>query len=1195
MKPYLFLSAALWIVGSVAWAVPVRVQVLGPDGKPVPGAQVRVRAWKGDVFGTAESRPEDVLKAQTDAQGNASFDLPEVEQGASTRAWRAASLGLATAWAPGLAVNSNALQPGANSIALEAGGVARGVVVDAQAKPVEGALVSLFGVVSEKLSARFGGLGALGSGDGGLQEEAFHTRTGADGRWTLGHAPLGGVALVHLGGDKFARSSTSSPVFAQNDDWFWDTLSTSTLRAAVSLGATDGDARSFNGHSGRSENGVLVARPAATISGRLLDPAGAPIAGAMVFAAPITRGYGARASSSAKTDAAGAWKLERLNAGEFTVSATLPDAPRATVPALSPRLKVSIKEDETAPPLELKMNGGDKVGEIAIRVVDAATGKGIAGARAYVDSEKRGDFVFSPTPPTDAEGSTSAFVMPGRHRMILFDVPEGYVHPGTTEEESKVEVAGGATKPFEWKLKRGLAGGGRIVDEAGNLVPGVGVWFREDKKGWNSSQNSTFSDARGRWKSSSFEPGTWKVNVSNLSGDEYKIVRPKTIEFPRTGDFDIVVAPIARRLVTGRIVDDKGAPVAGARVAAKITSQQDGMGNQSERTAFSGRDGQWRIANVPESASTITLEVVRAGFATTKAPTATKEKNQPEWAVSEAVLKPRDARLAGRILNAAKEPVGGAQVLASPADASARADSEGRFSFDEMPEGEVELVAVAPGGAAAASVRAPGADVSLSLKAPSVAKPKDVEGARAVLEEAWGTSRGSQYYRRDSLAGTLALHDPDEALLLARGADKEAPDGVVLEIVRLLARRDPESAAAWAEGQVPGIQDSNQRLQVLLVLADSLAEKNPDEAKPWLRQAKAVHEGVKEAWQKRNATPKIALLSARLQEADADKWFAAAMKEAGERTEGMHSYGILAWEFATLRPAWAAEAIEAAVKVEPQQPDYASPAGAVAAQAIRRLARTDAAGAKALLAKYATLKSDRHGADWEMSQARAAVLGARARAGEDVDALIKEADAMNWQPRVRALTQVADNGPTARRVEILKVALQVSEENGRHTINETLQILRRLLPLDREAARAGLEKLRADLEAPRDPSDEHRRLRASDVAAWAWMYRTFDAASARWMLEREWARGLALPTTDEDEWNRWGQMTSLVYAMAPLDIERALSWAGRLPIAGHNASGFVTQRALARWMLASEEERTASTLESWGRDDEEDERYSNDW
>ena len=113
------------------------------------------------------------------------------------------------------------------------------------------------------------------------------------------------------------------------------------------------------------------------------------------------------------------------------------------------------------------------------------------------------------------------------------------------------------------------------------------------------------------------------------------------------------------------------------------------------------------------------------------------------------------------------------------------------------------------------------------------------------------------------------------------------------------------------------------------------------------------------------------------------------------------------------------------------------------------------------------------------------------------------------------------------------------------------------------------------------------------ATAWAWLYREFDPAAARLMVERYWAR-----VSDQSQEYRWSGANFLALAMAPLDIERAQQLIERLPVSslsGGNVPVFAAQRAVARWLLAEPHERASRPFSFWSQQDREDGRSPSEW
>jgi len=1182
MKIFAPLSAIVVLsLSRACWAAPVSVQVLGPDKKPVPGAQIRVRFWS-DASAPRDAEP---LQAVADAKGSAVFEAPP-KPDAPARG----GIGWVTAWSPDLAISSALLQQGGGVVSLEAGGVARGMVVDGEGRPVAGALVKLSGIDRAGDDVNY----PYPVTSSKLDAEVVSARTDAEGRWSLSRVPLGAQVQIKLGDDKFALSSAFARAAADGAAFDWSAVEAAAREAASKPGFNP----QAGGGRGVNADGALVARLGASISGRVVDPNGAPVVGAQVMARPQPQGI-AYLLQTATTDAKGEFRIERLIAGDYGL------APSAPVPAKGQEKEKEI-EWVAGEPLKASVGAGASVaagdvkmirgGVIEVHVLDEATGKGVAGVQAYAIPVPSEGLNSISSRTSDERGLLTLRAAPGKQKLMLLQPPADYLVPehATYNDPTTVEVQAGATQSLVWKLKKGLTGSGRVLDEKGQPVPNLSINFRPSKEDWWGSVKSAQGDEAGKWSLGSFEPGVWKPY---FQGAEWKVVGPKEVTFPHPGALDIIVAPIAKIAVGGKVVDGAGAPLPEAHVALKIQTVQENTGSQVERTATTAADGTWSVADVPEIAQNMTIEVSRLGYGVERAPLATKTQGTNTWAITEARLLKRDSRLGGQVLDAAGQPASEAQVLV--AQATLAADKAGRWKLGELPAGEAEVVAVQANLSAVAMTSAPNESVTLKLKAPQVLAAREVERAQAVLDDAWQTSRGSKYQSRDSIPSALAVVDPDAALAMAQGEKKDEGLAVgksVLAIVRVLAQQgDLDSAQSWATAHLAALSDPFEREQALLVLAQALPDADAAASKKWLGLARAGFANLKESWQQNLAAPRLAALASRLKEPDANALFEQALTRAKNATNGQSDFSGLASTVAPASEEWAVKVIEAAIAAAPTQPQYSEGPEAVVGSAIVSLAPLNLPGARRLLLKYGDLKNKNSpGSSWQMSRALAVVLGERARAGEDVDALSKEALELR-QNQAQALALIAQNAPQARRAELLKRALDVAEKQSQFSLGDTLQVLARLLPLDREATKAGLERARAMLEAPRDPSNDYNRLRASDVANWAWLEQKFAPAAARLMIEREWALGLALPASDQDEWQRWPNMSKLVEALMPLDIERAQQLAERLPVAGYNAPAFGAQRAIALWMLASAEERASKPLSFWSRDIEHEGRYSDDW
>ena len=114
-------------------------------------------------------------------------------------------------------------------------------------------------------------------------------------------------------------------------------------------------------------------------------------------------------------------------------------------------------------------------------------------------------------------------------------------------------------------------------------------------------------------------------------------------------------------------------------------------------------------------------------------------------------------------------------------------------------------------------------------------------------------------------------------------------------------------------------------------------------------------------------------------------------------------------------------------------------------------------------------------------------------------------------------------------------------------------------------------------------------------AWWAFAYRTIDSAQSRWLVEREWARVNTVATTPNEQYQRARAQQSLILAMATLDVPRAQQMIFALPVDEEGGAPFGAAQVLARWMLASAEERQTRDFDDWQKNNPEDGLYDTGW
>jgi 5-hydroxyisourate hydrolase-like protein (transthyretin family) len=211
----------------------------------------------------------------------------------------------------------------------------------------------------------------------------------------------------------------------------------------------------------------VVLDPLSTISGRLLDPKGDPIAGGWVIASIVRRsGSGASASTvfasmpggSAPSDDEGGFVLSGIEPGSVKLDAQAPGRQPAT-----------LGEVEVAPGQDLE--GVEIVLPPAAAVAGTVVGpdgQPAVGVEVQQVSERGDERSFFAESFTDGDGRYRLDgVAPGARRFMASDED----HPHKVAE---LEVAPGENR-LDFQLEGGWEVSGRVVDEGGAPLAGIAV------------------------------------------------------------------------------------------------------------------------------------------------------------------------------------------------------------------------------------------------------------------------------------------------------------------------------------------------------------------------------------------------------------------------------------------------------------------------------------------------------------------------------------------------------------------------------------------------------------------------------------------------------------------------------------------------------------------------------------------------
>lgn len=611
----------LLVFASAARAATLGGRVVGPTGEGVGGAQIFVRE-KGTAP-TEDWAEEGAWRAvKADETGRFSFEMPDEAKIAAPDA--AGFYGVV--FAPGFAVQSAILTGSDNTLALESGARVTGTVKDATGAPVAGVLVRLWGVYSEEDYSD-----SVNWDKKSPLWDLFSATSRADGSFEIANLPAGATSLVQLDDPRFVSRYTQTKVGGeaalvavpgatikgrvvspQKTPLAGLKINVASQNRGAGLGGStqsgaDGsftvtglDAGEFNIRVSDATNEWAGAAATATLQvgqeqtvpdlevqkglvvrGSVVDDAsGAPLAGALMMFSGENNLSGNRA-----TGADGQFEV-RLLPG--TYSHYLAGVPAGYLrPENSER--IVLKETVTAPaPLTLRLKRGVEVSGIAR---DEA-GKPVAGAVLQLGQSWRGETIR-----TDAKGNWKSGALRFGPTALKGAGEWDVIAP----KSLVVPAVGAPNPPLEIKLRRIVLGevSGRAVTAQGAPLAGVSVEMRVflDAERNSRTNRRAVTDAQGRFSLPKIRPEqSFELVSAAKAGFQMTSAGQMTRQGNNWTSSDIVLSALDGR-VSGRISDETGAPLAGAKVTA--------LGRAPFEWPLSRADGSFELAGLPQGKITL--------------------------------------------------------------------------------------------------------------------------------------------------------------------------------------------------------------------------------------------------------------------------------------------------------------------------------------------------------------------------------------------------------------------------------------------------------------------------------------------------------------------------------------------------------------------------------------------------------------
>ena len=363
-------------------------------------------------------------------------------------------------------------------------------------------------------------------------------------------------------------------------------------------------------------------------------------------------------------------------------SFTLENVPAGPLTLVARRMVQNASSIE-GPPVEIDAPANGVVLEIPApqlvtgRVVSRATREPVPEFSMEI-RRRRGNGYSANTQPFSSSDGSFSIDAAGTPALDLIVSAAGFA-PSAARN---VAVAGG--EPVVIHLDAGGSISGRVVAES-RPVPGAMVHLQHEGATMHDRQQPVRTDADGRFSFDGAASGEHLVRVVK----EGLVTAVKTVAVEAGRPTEVEITMSQGHAVAGRVIDENGRPVAGARVSAGANPRhRSGTGVETDA------EGAFSLGGLDDGVVTIAAE--KSGYVR-----GVVENVDPLRTGSVTVTLVRGATIAGRVIGLSPAELSDVRIfvigLAAGGEAST-VDPDGRFTLSGVPDGVVRVHASIMGG-----------------------------------------------------------------------------------------------------------------------------------------------------------------------------------------------------------------------------------------------------------------------------------------------------------------------------------------------------------------------------------------------------------------------------------------------------------------------------------------------------------------